>query len=874
MGCRMKIKNTKGKMNMFHIFTLVFFLIFTGIAYTENSVTNVSDLSFSQINQVFPPVADGEQDIVTFVSTETMFNGYGSSNDAYIVKYEWDFDGDGEYDWESTETGLAYHIYDAPGSYNALFRVTDSHGNFSIDIIKVLVGEGRVKQDFLEKSIPMSLSVNQTSAVSDGITNRYVVMINGANESRFWDDVTFMYSTLINDYQFTPQSIYLFNYNGTNPSGANPDNMIDYPAQKTFIDDVFTNLGDIMDSDDELLVWITGHGRGYHGTGTPFYGYMDGSASVDPGDEQDYLESEFKLRSFYTGGNYSSDHGMEEWKVYYKYYSSGNYRMWRHKYVSNFNDTYFEDIGMAKSDNDVFIEKFVDYLAGDYNRNGIIETNIGEVYDYDGDGVPPYGPGTDSFDEDDWGPIDYYDDDVTFINTQVPGNSYIIFDANLDNLLDIDIDYDINNLEVDGTDIDNQGLFDGIDVNNDGDMNDWVSIDELTQIYGDTLSDDELAVFLNRINARVISIVAEPCFSGGLVEDLSSPNRVISTASTEETLSYGNLFIMNFTSAFHGADFTDTPVDADYDGNGIISMQEAFNYASFNDYYNETPQYDDNGDGISNPYPIPAGGDGNLGANVYLVMSDIDSDGILNDGDGSGIPGDNPCTGGNTIGCDDNCIDISNPDQSDVDGDGIGDVCDYLGNNAPVADAGADIAITTADIETTIIQGTVTDTDTGDILLCAWEDANLQQLTPLKNVGPNGECPLDLSTLSLDNGTYTLIIYGLDGTDIVEDTMILTINNTAPVADAGADIAIATADIVTTIIQGIVTDADTGDILLCAWEANLQQLTPLKNVGPNGECDLDLSDSFYTLTSGVHTLTIYGLDGTDIVEDVMLLSIN
>lgn len=55
---------------------------------------------------------------------------------------------------------------------------------------------------------------------------------------------------------------------------------------------------------------------------------------------------------------------------------------------------------------------------------------------------------------------------------------------------------------------------------------------------------------------------------------------------------------------------------------------------------------------------------------------DKDGDGILEDGDDSGIAGDNPCTGGATTNCDDNCPDIFNPTQSDIDGDGEGDYCD------------------------------------------------------------------------------------------------------------------------------------------------------------------------------------------------------
>jgi hypothetical protein len=53
-----------------------------------------------------------------------------------------------------------------------------------------------------------------------------------------------------------------------------------------------------------------------------------------------------------------------------------------------------------------------------------------------------------------------------------------------------------------------------------------------------------------------------------------------------------------------------------------------------------------------------------------------DGDGILDDGNNSGTPGDLPCNTGQTVGCDDNCRTVTNQNQTDTDDDGHGDVCD------------------------------------------------------------------------------------------------------------------------------------------------------------------------------------------------------
>jgi hypothetical protein len=71
-----------------------------------------------------------------------------------------------------------------------------------------------------------------------------------------------------------------------------------------------------------------------------------------------------------------------------------------------------------------------------------------------------------------------------------------------------------------------------------------------------------------------------------------------------------------------------------------------------------------------------------LNGECVLLYDDGDGDGILDDGDFSGIAGDNPCIGGNTVNCDDNCINDPNTNQDDSDNDEAGDVCDNCVNDA------------------------------------------------------------------------------------------------------------------------------------------------------------------------------------------------
>lgn len=94
----------------------------------------------SAVNE--PPNAEGGKDLTTAVAEETHFVGDGSDVDGFIVRYEWDFDGDGKMDFSSTTTGEAYWTYQAIGIFSAVFRVTDNDGAQDNDTVKVTVVEG------------------------------------------------------------------------------------------------------------------------------------------------------------------------------------------------------------------------------------------------------------------------------------------------------------------------------------------------------------------------------------------------------------------------------------------------------------------------------------------------------------------------------------------------------------------------------------------------------------------------------------------------------------------------------------------------------------------------------------------------------------
>ena len=97
------------------------------------------------------PVAKAGDDVEVKSKTEVQFIGLGN-DDGTIVNYEWDFDGDGSYDWSSERHGITTTIYYQAGTYTAVLRLTDDDGFISTDSRIITVIRSETEED--ENGLP------------------------------------------------------------------------------------------------------------------------------------------------------------------------------------------------------------------------------------------------------------------------------------------------------------------------------------------------------------------------------------------------------------------------------------------------------------------------------------------------------------------------------------------------------------------------------------------------------------------------------------------------------------------------------------------------------------------------------------------------
>lgn len=130
-----------------------------------------------------------------------------------------------------------------------------------------------------------------------------------------------------------------------------------------------------------------------------------------------------------------------------------------------------------------------------------------------------------------------------------------------------------------------------------GGSNDKVSDSFLWLWDDERLNDYELGWLLDLFHVASINVLMGQCYSGGFIDNLMRSGLVIATACRGDEQSWVSPdrpydeFVYHWTCAVNGADENGTMVNADTNGDELVSMAEAFEYARSHDRVNETPQY-------------------------------------------------------------------------------------------------------------------------------------------------------------------------------------------------------------------------------------------------------------------------------------------
>ncbi len=138
---------------------------------------------------------------------------------------------------------------------------------------------------------------------------------------------------------------------------------------------------------------------------------------------------------------------------------------------------------------------------------------------------------------------------------------------------------------------------------------------------GPDLTAEDLAAMLAPFGDRPLAVAVLTSSSGGFLEALSAPGRVVITATKSGTERNVSVFAQHFVAAFVGG-------EADVDHDGRLSVLEAFNYARREveraydreqKLLTEHAVLDDDGDGEGSARPGPEAGDGRLAATMTLA---------------------------------------------------------------------------------------------------------------------------------------------------------------------------------------------------------------------------------------------------------------
>jgi PKD repeat protein len=112
------------------------------------------------LENLLPKVELGEDMNNVLMNRRITFTPQVRDTDGEITKYEWDFDGDGVFDVETTEPTTRFQ-YTSPGTYSMVLRVTDNDNGVAEDMINItVVSNGKDGDDDTDESDGYSMDLS------------------------------------------------------------------------------------------------------------------------------------------------------------------------------------------------------------------------------------------------------------------------------------------------------------------------------------------------------------------------------------------------------------------------------------------------------------------------------------------------------------------------------------------------------------------------------------------------------------------------------------------------------------------------------------------------------------------------------------------
>ncbi|HRR98918.1 MAG TPA: PKD domain-containing protein [Candidatus Sumerlaeia bacterium] len=134
--------------------------------FTDETALEINVLSPPSAKIIFP-----ENNVISY-RNNLIFRGSGEDKDGQIVKYEWDFDGDGTWDWASDKEENATWADADFAEHNAFFRVTDSDGlqDTVSTHYKIVSSAPKVaaQAEPARGNVPVTVTFNGTATDADG----------------------------------------------------------------------------------------------------------------------------------------------------------------------------------------------------------------------------------------------------------------------------------------------------------------------------------------------------------------------------------------------------------------------------------------------------------------------------------------------------------------------------------------------------------------------------------------------------------------------------------------------------------------------------------------------------------------------------------